>query len=228
MTAARPRWGTAARLSTILGVILVAVLGLSTFGLVEAFTSQVRAANTRTLTDDLRAFAARAAARPTGESLTSFTRSFLRTRALGDDEVLVVALAGKTTFGSSASATLLQSPTIRTWSQHPIPASRRLTIKAGSVTWQLVAVPLRSPSGDELGTVAAGVTLTQVDRDVGRVAALAAGEAGIAVLAGVLACWLVLRRLLRRIHRVTATAAELGSGALDRRLREIGPSDEGV
>lgn len=224
--AARPRWGTAARLSTILGVILVAVLALTTFGLVQAFTSQVHAANTRSLTQELRAFATIAAERPASQSLASFTRGFLQTRALGDDEVLIVALTGKTTYGSSGSSALLAQPLVRGWAQQPLGSHQQVTITAGGVNWQLVAVPLLSQSGQPLGTVAAAVTITQVNKDVGRVAALAAGEAAIAVLAGVAACWLVLRGLLERIHRVTATAAELGSGALDRRLRESGTTDE--
>jgi signal transduction histidine kinase len=220
------RWGTAARLATILGVILVAVLSLTTFGVVRAYTSQLQASTTRSLADELQAFAGNARQRPNGQSLAAFTRGFLQTRALDDNEVLVIALAGRSTFGSSGSAELLRTPHVRAWSLHPLSTSERLTLTAGKTSWELVAIPLRSPSGASLGTVAAAVRSSQVDRDIGRVAALAAGEAGIAVLAGVAACWLVLRRLLKRIHRVTATAAELGSGALDRRLRENGTTDE--
>ncbi|HVT22278.1 MAG TPA: HAMP domain-containing sensor histidine kinase [Mycobacteriales bacterium] len=226
MSTGRPKWGTAARLSTILGGVLVAVLALTTYGLVQAFTSQVHTANTRSLTQELQAFASGARARPARQSLESFTRTFLQTRALGDDEILIVALTGKSTYGSSGSTALLQSSVIRTWTQHPPTSSQRLTVTAGGVSWQLVAVPLLSPQRTEVGTVAAAVTVTQVNKDVGRVAVLAAGEAAIAVLASVLACWLVLRGLLERIHRVTATAAELGSGLLDRRLRESGTTDE--
>ena len=68
--------------------------------------------------------------------------------------------------------------------------------------------------------------LAQPTHDLQRVRALAIGEALIALLAGCLGTYLLLRRLLRRVRHITATAADLGSGDLDRRLRHTGDTDE--
>src|SRR5206468_2525526 len=72
----------------------------------------------------------------------------------------------------------------------------------------------------------AAANLSRSNADLSRVRALVIGEAVVALLAAVAAGYLLLRRLLRRIGRITATAADIGSGQLDRRLGDQGTDDE--
>ncbi len=55
---------------------------------------------------------------------------------------------------------------------------------------------------------------------------LSVAEATVALLAGALSSYFLLRRLLRTVGRITTTAAEIGQGELDRRLGDQGTDDE--
>ncbi len=59
-----------------------------------------------------------------------------------------------------------------------------------------------------------------------RVLALSLAEATVALLAGVLSAYFLLRRLLRTVGRITTTAEEIGGGELARRLGDQGTDDE--
>ena len=56
--------------------------------------------------------------------------------------------------------------------------------------------------------------------------ALSLGEAGVALLAGVLSTFFLLRRALRTVGRMTTAAREIGAGELERRLGDPGTDDE--
>jgi two-component system OmpR family sensor kinase len=55
---------------------------------------------------------------------------------------------------------------------------------------------------------------------------LSIAEATVALWAGILSSYLLLRRLLRTVGRITQTAKEIGQGELDRRLGDQGTDDE--
>jgi two-component system, OmpR family, sensor kinase len=220
-------WGTAARLAAFLAIILALVLGGATFGLVRIFQSQSTSATQRSLVTELHEFQAEAAKRPPGESLHSFAQRFLRTRTFSEGDVFIVSLAGGPTYGSSGSAPLLASSQVRTWATHPESVGSQTSINTGSTRWLLATTPLvASDTGRPVATIAAAANTARTNRDLGRVVGLAAGEFGVAVLAAGAGCWLLLRRLLGRIHRITQAAAALGSGSLDRRLHETARGDE--
>jgi two-component system OmpR family sensor kinase len=219
------RWGTAARLTTYLSLVLAIVLGLALLGLLRAFSSQTDASTTRSLVAELKAFAVAAAQRPPTQSFDAFSDNYLRTRVLPDGETLTVGLADGTLIGSAGTEGLLHTAVIRRWAALTPPSGTREHVTLGSRHYLLVAAPVTS-AGRPIGMVAAAADLAQANRDFGRVRALALGEGLIALLAGCAGAYLLLRRLLRRIGRITTTAADIGSGALDRRLRETDAGDE--
>jgi len=223
MSARRLRFGTAVRLTALLGLILATVLGLALTGLLRAFSSQSEAATTRSLVAEVRALALAASQRPATQSMPAFTDEYLRTRVLPDGEALVIALPNGALVGSAGSDALVHSPQLTRWLAHPNSSKTHLTVAHRH--YLAVAVAVKS-GGTQLAEVAATADLAQPNHDLQRVRALAIGEALIALLAGCLGAYLLLTRLLRRVKHITATAADLGSGALDRRLRHTGDTDE--
>ena len=223
MSARRSRVGTAVRLTAFLGVILATVLGLALTGLLRAFSSQSEASTTRSLVAEVQALALAASQRPAGQSVPAFTDAYLRTRVLPDGEALVIALPNGALVGSAGSDALVHDPQLATWLASRTGSKTHLTVAHRH--YLAVAVTVQS-SGAALAQVAAIADLAQPNHDLQRVRALAVGEALIALLAGCLGTYLLLRRLLRRVRHITDTAADIGSGALDRRLRHTGDTDE--
>lgn len=220
-----PRWGTAARLATFVALMLAVIIGLALFGLLRTFRAQSDAATTRGLVIELQAFRDAVGARPAGASLAAFSESYLRTRLLPDGESVSVVLPSGSLIGSAGSRALLLSPTVKAWSRTPPVSGVRTQLVAGDSTHLVVAVPLVA-HGQSIATVVAAADLERVHEDLGRVRNLAIGEAGIALAAAVGGCYFMLRRLLRRVGRITDTANDIAAGALDRRLHDPNDADE--
>jgi len=225
LVAPRRHWGTAARLTTFLAAVLAVVLGLALLGLLRAFGSQTDASTTRSLVAELKAFAVAAAQRPASQPISAFSDDYLRTRVLPDGQTLTVGLSDGTLIGSAGTEALLRTSIVRRLASSSPASGTSVHVTAGSKRYLLVAAPVTS-GGRSIGMVAAAADLAQANRDLGRVRALAIGEGIIALLAGCAGAYLLLRRLLRRIGRITTTAADIGSGALDRRLRDTDGTDE--
>ena len=225
MTAGRRRIGTAAQLAVVHGLVLATVLGLAVLGLLHAFRSQTAAATSRSLVAEMGNFANAAAARPAGQPLRAFAESYLRTRALAQDELLVVTLPDGTRLGSAGSTWLLNSAVVRGWARTPVDSGSLTEVAHGSRTFQLATAPLVT-DGRTVGTIVVAGDLTSAERALDRVRNLAVGEALLALLAGTASAYLLLRGLLRRIGRITDTASHIGRGDLDRRLGDQGTDDE--
>ena len=227
----RRRFGTAARLAGLQALLLAIVLGLAVLGLLRAFEAQSTRTTTRALVTELHAYEAATATRPAGQSLRAFTENYLSTRVLPGGELVAVTLPNGAVRGSAGSRWLIASPEVRAWAAQPPSTTQRLRLErpgqAGSDerASQVLAAPLVS-NGKTIGTVVVAADLSRAEADVDRVRTLALGEALLALLAGTAGGYLLLRRLLRRIGRITATAADLGRGELDRRLGDQGTDDE--
>jgi signal transduction histidine kinase len=217
--------GTAARLAAFQALLLAGILALVVAGLVHAFAAQSQAASTRELTGQARAFQQAARLRPAGQDIGVFTRSYLSTRTLVDGQLVVVALTGRETLASAGSQPLLTDPRVRAWTANPPAGTEVASTTVRGRPFTLLAVPLTTDTRT-IGTLVVAADQTRALADRHRVLTLAVGEAAVALLAGVAAGYLLLRRLLRTIGRITTTAAELGRGDLDRRLGDQGRDDE--
>jgi signal transduction histidine kinase len=224
-TARRHRIGTAARLAIAHALVLTTVLGLAVLGLLHAFRTQTASSTSRTLVAEMNNFAGAAAGRPDGQSLRRFTESYLRTRALPEGELLVVTLPDGSRLGSAGSTWLLATAQVRQWARTPARSGSLLEVEHDDHTFQLANAPLVS-GGRTVGTIVVAADLTRAESGIDRVRNLAIGEALLALLAGTASGYLLLRGLLRRIGRITATAADIGHGRLDRRLGDQGTDDE--
>lgn len=219
------RWGTAARLATFVALMLAVIIGLALFGLLRTFRAQSDASTTRSLVGELQALRDAAGTRPAGQPLAAFSESYLSARVLPDGESVAVVLPSGSLIGSAGSAALLASPTVKGWSRTPPRHGSDVHVTAGDSTYLVAAVPLVA-NGRSIATVVAAADLERVHEDLGRVRNLAIGEAVVALAAAVGGSYLMLRRLLRRVGRITDTAREIAAGALDRRLHEPTESDE--
>jgi len=219
------RWGTAARLATFVALMLAVIIGLALFGLLRTFRAQSDASTTRSLVGELQALRDAAGTRPTGQSLAGFSESYLSARVLPDGESVAVVLPSGSLIGSAGSSALLSSSTVKGWSRTPPSRGLDTQVSAGETTYLVTAVPLVA-NGRSIATVVAAADLERVHEDLGRVRNLAIGEAVVALAAAVGGSYLMLRRLLRRVGRITETASDIAAGALDRRLHEPSESDE--
>ncbi|HET7310671.1 MAG TPA: HAMP domain-containing sensor histidine kinase [Mycobacteriales bacterium] len=219
------RWGTAARLAAFVAVMLAAIIGVALFGLLRTFRAQSDASTTRSLVLELQAFRDAAGLRPAGQTLSAFSESYLRTRVLPSGESLAVLLPTGSLIGSAGSAPLLSSPTVTAWAGTPPSKGLSRQLVAGHTSYLVTAIPLIT--GDTpVATVVAAADLERVHEDLGRVRDLAIGEAAIALAAAVAGSYLMLRRLLGRVGRITDTASDIAAGALDRRLHDPNDTDE--
>lgn len=205
--------------------MLALVMGLALLGLLRTFTAQSDAATTRSLVAELRAVAAGVGLRPAGQSLSAFGFSYLRSRPLPDGQTVAIALPDGSVIGSAGSEGLLTSPLVKSWARTPPTAGVRRHLTIGDTSYLVAATPLVI-GNKTAATIVAAADLNQAHQDLGRVRTLAIGEGIIALLAAVAGSYLMLRRLLGRVGRITTTAAEIGGGALDRRLNERDANDE--
>ena len=220
-----PRWGTAARLATFVALMLAIIVGLALFGLLRTFRAQSDASTTRSLVLELQAFRDAVGTRPAGQGLAAFSESYLRTRLLPNGESLAVVLSDGSLIGSAGSRPLLSSSTVTGWSQVPPVSGLRRELNVGTKAYLVTAAPLVD-HGQQVATIVAAADLESAHKDLGRVRDLAIGEAVIALAAAVAGSYFMLRRLLRRVGRITDTAFDIASGALERRLHDPDETDE--
>ncbi len=223
-TTRRHRIGSAPRLAGFLALLLAAVLAVSAFETVHWFDNQSLAATNRNLAAELESFQHALADRGTSGMATS-TVAYLQSRVLPRGEVIMVDLNGVGQFGSAGSAHLLQSGSVqRALARPPVATRSEHAVLAGTNTL-LVEAPILS-GHRTIGTVIVAADLAQQRSDQNRVLVLVVGLAFIALVGAVAGAYLLLRRLLRTVGRITTTASAIESGDLDRRLGDQGTDDE--
>jgi len=219
------RFGSAGRLAAFHAVILALILGAVVIALVRNFTTSYQTLAADGLAAEARSFQTAADARPAGQDLRSFIISYLRQRALPAGDVTVVALTGLGRIETVGAKALSVQPIVASLLATP-PAST--VIRAVSVQGRPVEI-LASPvtgAGKTAGTFVVAANLSSYASERSRVIDLSIAEGLVALLAGVASTFLLLRRVLRTVGRVTSTAEAIGSGRLERRLGAEDRSDE--
>ncbi len=220
----RRRVGSATRLAAFLALLLVAVLSITAFATERAYSNQSVASTTRSLAAEVDSFEKSAAG--TGPAtLEPTTVTYLQGRVLPQGETIMVRLPDGTRLGSAGSAGLLRNPTIQAALGTPPPVTRSSRSVLDGVDTLYLVAPIRSGSAS-LGTMVVTSDLSQLHADGNRTLVLIAGEALVALVGAVAGAYLLLRRLLRNVGRITTTAASIEEGDLDRRLGDQGTDDE--
>ena len=216
--------GSASRLAAFLALLLAAILSITAFETERVFANQSTAATTRNLVSEVDSFE-KATAGMGPAALGPSTIAYLQSRVLPQGEVIVVQLPNRARLGSAGSALLLQSATLGALLARPPSSSRSYRSTLGGVDTLYLVAPIKNGS-TSLGTLIVASDLSQLHADENRVLVLAIGEALVALIGAVAGAYLLLRRILRNVGRITSTAASIESGDLDRRLGDQGTDDE--
>ena len=220
----RRRIGSATRLAAFLALLLVAILSITAFETERAFANQSLSETSRSLVAEIDSFQ-KAAAGHSPTKLHSLTIAYLQSRVLPQGESILVELPDGIRLGSSGSAPLLRVPAVRAVLAHPPAATRSFRQQLAGIDTLYLVTPLRQGS-TIVGTMMVASDLSHLHSDQGRVLALVIVEALVALVGAVAGAYLLLRRLLRNVGRITTTAASIKDGDLDRRLGDQGTDDE--
>ena len=221
----RLRVGTAARLASFHALVLVTVLGVVVVALVHQYTVGYRSTAQKSLVGELDAYVSAVDQAASGADLVSTSVTYLQVRSLPSGTVLVVALAGPRILATPGAGPVRADARVRRWLT-AAPASTVVQgITVAGVPEEVLAAPIRTGSAT-VGTFVAATDLSTQQAQARRVLLLSAAEALVALVAGVASSYLLLRRLLRTVGRITTTAEEIGRGELDSRLGDEGTDDE--
>ncbi len=218
------RFGSATRLAAFLALLLAAILSITAFETERVFTHQSMASATRSLVSEVDSYQ-KAAIGTAGPGLEATTTAYLQSRVLPQGETIMVALPDGRQLGSAGSAQLLRTRTIQATLARPPAFTRSYRSTLGGVDTLYLVAPMRT-GAHSFGTMVVAADLSQLHTDQNRVLVLVVEEALIALIGAVAGAYLLLRRLLRNVGRITATAASIEGGELDRRLGDQGTDDE--
>jgi signal transduction histidine kinase len=220
MPAAGPgRWrlGTASRLLALHSVAVALVLVVVLLGVVRDFSAHYQRTLTADLAEEAPEYAQQASARPPGQSMEAFTRSYLQTHLLPKDHVLVVGLAHQPTLGSAGAGTLAASPVVAGWLAHPPPRSVQQTISLPAGSELALASPITA-GGKIVGVLVSAASLERLTSETAQVTVIGGVEAALALLVAMTSAFLLLWRVLRAVAAVTDAAIEASQGDLGQRL----------
>jgi signal transduction histidine kinase len=216
--------GSAGRLAVFNSIILALILGAVVAVFIRNFTSSYEAVAASTIGVELREFQQQAL-KQKPSNLEAFSRNFLENHSLAPGEVVIIDFVNAGLLSTPGSAPVLQSPLVRQWLRTPPSQTEVLSANIGARPTEVVAAPIFA--GHQIvGTFIATSDLSSFATERAREIRLSIAEGLIALLAGVLSTFLLLRRLLRKVGRITTTADEIGSGNLDQRLGDQGSNDE--
>jgi signal transduction histidine kinase len=219
------RIGSAGRLAAFHAIVLCVALGVVTVALERSFSVSFEAAAAAEIGGQIRQFEQGAVARPSSESIRSYSVRFLQTHPLGSGDTVVVAILGAGLVVTGNSSPLVRDARIAAWFVHPPQITQTFAATIKGTTLEIVASPIRS-GNTVIGTYIASSNLQPFVAERSRVLTLSLAEAGVALLVGVASAFFLLRRLLLVVGRITETAEEIGKGDLDQRLGDQGSSDE--
>jgi signal transduction histidine kinase len=220
----RRRPGTAGRLALFHALVLALVLGVVVAALVRQFSSSYEGIAARALTGELESFAAQHP--PAGEPLLRTAARYFHNHELPAGTVVSVGdPAGHYVAAGDWASAFVADPAIRHDLLAPPARTLALASTVAGRSVELLVAPIIL-DGRVIGSFVAASDLAPFRADRSRVLTLSLAEATVALVAGVLSTFWLLRRLLRTVGGITATAEEIGAGDVERRLGDQGTDDE--
>lgn len=201
------------------------VLGAVVFAVVRNFTTSYEHLAANELSAEARSFQSEANARPRTEPLRSFTISYLRQRALPAGDVALVELVGLGRIETLGGTSFARLPDVAAMLTAPPKSTTIRTLGGTGRPLELLVAPIRE-SGRTIGSFIVVADLSAFSSERSRIIDVSIGGALVALFVGVVSTFLLLRRMLRTVGRVTETAEAIGSGRLDSRLGEENRPDE--
>ncbi len=211
--------------SLILTVAIAAVVYQSD----RTITQRLQRSVSADLADEAQEFSTAAAGRPAGQSLQAFSTAWLQNHAHNRVR-FVVSLAAP---GSRSAPVLAEPgagwladlPKVAGWMHDPPTSTSTYTAHSALGTFRVRGGAL-VVDGERVGSYAAASNLDLINTDRNDQLALVALEGLLALLAAIAAGFLLLRRALRTVNKVTEAADEAARGDLTQRLSYRGPDDE--
>lgn len=218
------RVGSAGRLAIFNSLILALILGTVVAVFIRNFTASYQAVAASSIGIELHEFQQQAL-KQKPSNLEVFARNFLINYSLAPGEVVVIAFTHGGVLSTPGSATVLRSPLVRGWLTTPPSRTVVMSTRIDTSPMELVAAPIFA-GRTVVGTFIATSDLSQFAAERAREIRLSISVGVIALVAAVMSTFALLRRLLRKVGRITTTAQVIGSGNLDERLGDQGSNDE--
>lgn len=216
---------TTTRLMIIYAVVSAAALGLVLTQVVRTYASHAKSVIMTDLGEEVPEFAQAANLRAAGQSLYSFSQSYLATHAIANQHILYIHIFGHNTLGSVGSSKVIGIPQVSRFLASPPGTTKIYTVSYKSNSYLVLGSPVMV-SKKVVGSLVAVTSLSDLNSQESQVLLLAGAEALLSLLFSVAAGYFLMRRVMRAVGRVTETAVEISKGDLDRRLDFPSQSDE--
>ena len=219
------RIGTASRLASLYAVILAALLAGSLAVLLHTTTVGVQQIASRQLDAELLAFQSAGLTRPAGQTLQQFATAYLHSHAVPDGDLIEIAQPGAWAVANAGGSYLTDASAIESLAASVPSRTRLASERVAGHQLEVLSAPIQL-GGRRSGLFLAAVDITPLKPAGDNAAHLAILVGAVALVAGVGAAYLVLRRLLRRIGRIADTADRIGRDRIEDRLGDQGTNDE--
>ncbi|MHB1569846.1 MAG: sensor histidine kinase [Solirubrobacteraceae bacterium] len=210
---------------TLMTVVIGAVVAQSDHSLTARLNTQFN----RDLTEEGAEFTNAAAIRPHGQSLPAFTRFYLDTHLRPSSLAWIIALnrpaGGQDVLTSRGLAPTLTARLTASMLGPTAPAKQLSNVNLSDGHYRAYATPIFL-SGRRVATLVAVRSLAHLDANRNSELMVAVLEGLAALVASVLAGYLLVGRVLRVVGRVQRTAERAASGDLSLRVDYEGPDDE--
>lgn len=218
------RIGSAGRLAVINSLILALIFGTVVTVFIRNFTSSYESVVASNIGVELHDYQQQAL-KQKPNNLVAFSRAFLVNYSLATGEVVIIAFPHARVLSTPGSARELRSPLVHGWLTTPPTHTVVRSMQIASRPTEVIAAPIyagRRMVGAFIATSDLGGFATERAREI----RLSVDMGVVALLAAALSTFVLLRRLLRKVGRITTTAHVFGSGHLDQRLGDQGSNDE--
>ncbi len=225
LLASRPfaGWGLVPRLMLLYGFLLALALAVVLLVVSQLFVGQLSRSLDTDLGEEIPEFSGAAAQRPPTQTLAAFARRYVLTHTLASGAALIIELPGSPPVTSPGAPQAV--PQVESWLAHPPLATTLTTVQAGGQQYRLLGSPVWL-DGRPVGVLIASASLAGLQAQARETVALTGLEAGLALLITLVGTYLLLRRALRTVDRITVAAHGITHDQLGLRLDYHGPNDE--
>lgn len=168
------------------------------------------------------------AVRPLTQTPTEYAVGYLSAQAVTHTPDVLVAMApavGGQVLTTPQGSWLRSDPTVQSWIANPPTSRTYATVEFRSHSYRMMASP-GIHQGAQEATLVVAADLAELQQGLRAQALGTAGEALLALVVSVVVGYLLLRRVMRLLSRVTTTAEQIAAGDLSVRLNYTGPDDE--
>ena len=216
-------WGLVPRLMLLYGLLLAVALSVVLLVVSQLFVGQLSRSLDTDLGEEIPEFSGAAAQRAPTETLDAFAQHYVLTHTLARGTALIIDLTGAPAVESPGA--LRGVPQVESWLAHPPAETTLQTVQVGAQQYRVLGSPIRL-DGSVIGVLVASASLAGLQAQAREAVALTGLEAGLALLITLIGTYLLLRRVLRTVDRVTVAAHNITHDQLDLRLDYRGPDDE--